>query len=112
MDIPVAWEPGAVLNVPTLCSSPLSFELEVTQEIVTGKADEVVLLCHIRNTLKAEKLTAPDMTPEEILKATAAVRTCIDYDYWEWDGRHLGKWHERAKEIKPDVEIGRAAAGN
>lgn len=112
MDIPFEWEPGAELDVPTLCSSPLSFELEAVQEIATGERDETVLLCHIRNTLKDEALTASGMTPEEMLKATAAVRTCIDNDYWAWDGRHLGKWHERAKEIKRDVEIGRAAAGN
>lgn len=112
MDIPFEWEPGAELDVPTLCSSPLSFELEAVREIATGERDETVLLCHIRNTLKDEALTASGMTPEEMLKATAAVRTCIDNDYWAWDGRHLGKWHERAKEIKRDVEIGRAAAGN
>lgn len=112
MDIPFEWEPGAELDVPTLCSSPLSFELEAVQEITTGERDEIVLLCHIRSTLKDEALTVPGMRPEEMLKATAAVRTCIDNDYWAWDGRHLGKWHERAKEIKRDVEIGRAAARN
>lgn len=112
MDIPFEWEPGAELDVPTLCSSPLSFELEAVQEITTGERDEIVLLCHIRSTLKDEALTVPGMRPEEMLKATAAVRTCIDNDYWAWDGRHLGKWHERAKEIKSDVEIGRAAARN
>ncbi len=52
------------------------------------------------------------MTPEEIYRQVAAVRTCIDCAYWSWDGRHLGKWHERAKEIKADVEIGAAALGN
>lgn len=103
MDIPVEWETGAVLAVPVLCSSPLSFELEVDKEIATGEHDETVLLCRIRNTLKDEALTDSSMTSEEILKATAAVRTCVDYDYWSWDGRHLGKWHERAKEIKADL---------
>ena len=112
MDVAVEWEKGAALPVPILSSSPLSFELEVEKEIVTGKPDEVVLLCRIRNTLKDEKFVNSAMTSEEILKATAAVRTCIDYDYWSWDGRHLGKWHERAKEIKPDVEVGAAALGN
>lgn len=112
MNIPVEWESGAVLPVPILCSSPLSFELEVEKEIATGEHDETVLLCRIRNTLKAENLTNGSMTSEEIFKATAAVSTCVDNDYWSWDGRHLGKWHERAKEIKPDVEIGAAARGN
>lgn len=112
MDIAVEWENGAVLPVPVLCSSPFSFELEVDKEISTGEHNETVLLCHIRNTLKDEALTDSSMTSEEILKATAAVRTCVNYDYWSWDGRHLGKWHERAKEIKANVEIGAAARGN
>ncbi len=111
MDIPVEWERGAV-PVPVLCSSPLSFELEVDREISTGENNETVLLCRIRNTLKDAALTDPAMTPEEIYRQVAAVRTCIDCDYWSWDGRHLGKWHERAKEIKADVEIGIAALGN
>ena len=112
MDIAVEWENGAVLPVPVLCSSPFSFELEVEKEITTGKKDEVVLLCQIRNTLKDEKLVDSARSSEEVLKSVAAVRTCVDYDYWSWDGRHLGKWHERAKEIKADVEIGAAARGN
>ena len=52
------------------------------------------------------------MTPEEIYKAVAAVQTSVNCDYWSWDGRHLGKWHERAQEIKAGVEIGAAARGN
>lgn len=112
MDVPVEWEKGAALNVPILCSSPISFELEVDKEISTGEHDETVLICRIKNTLKDENLVDSSMTSEEILKAVAAVRTCIDNDYWSWDGRHLGKWHERAKEIKPNVEIGAAARGN
>lgn len=112
MAIAVEWEKGAVLPVPTLCGSPLSFELEVEREIATGDHDETVLLCRIRNTLKDEALIDPALSSEDIFKTTAAVRTCVDCDYWSWDGRHLGKWHERAKEIKPDVEIGAAALGN
>ena len=112
MDVAVEWEKGATLTVPILCSSPISFELETDKEIATGKQDETVFICHIRNTLKDERLVNSSMTSEEILKTTAAVRTCIDYDYWSWDGRHLGKCHERAKEIRPDIEVGAAALGN
>ena len=112
MDVKVEWEDGAVLPVPVLCSSPLNFELEVDKEITTGKKDEVVLLCRIRNVLKDEALLDTSLTPEEIYKKVAAVCTSVDCDYWSWDGRHLGKWHERAKEIKADVEIGAAALGN
>lgn len=101
MDVAVEWEKGAELAVPILCSSPISFELEVDKQIATGENDETVLLCRIRNTLKDESLVNSSMTPEEIFKATAAVRTCVAEDYWSWDGRHLGKWHERAKEVKP-----------
>ena len=112
MDVEVEWEQGAALDVPVLGSSPFCFELEVDKEIATGESNETVLLCRIKNTLKAEELVNSSMTSEEIFKTVAAVRTCVDYDYWSWDGRHLGKWHERAKEIKPDVEIGAAARGN
>lgn len=112
MDVTVEWEDGAVLPVPVLCSSPLSFELEVDKEITTGKQDEVVLLSHIRNVLKDEALLDTSLTPEEIYKKVAAVCTSVDCNYWSWDGRHLGKWNERAKETKADVEIGAAAQGN
>ena len=112
MDVPVEWEKGAVLPVPVLSDSPFCFELEVDRELSTGEHDEIVLICRIRNVLKDEELTDPALSSEELLRKTAAVRTCGDYDYWSWDGRHLGKWHERAKEIKPDVEIGAAAQGN
>ncbi len=112
MNVAVEWERGAVLPVPILCSSPLSFELEVDREISTGERDETVLLCRIRNTLKDERLTNASMSSEAILQATAAVRTCMNCDYWSWDGRHLGRWHERAKEIKPAVETGAAAQGH
>lgn len=112
MTVPVEWEQGAVLPVPILRSSPLSFELEAAREIATGEQGETVLLCRIRNTLKAESLLSPSLTAEAIYRETAAVRTCIDEDYWAWDGRHLGKWHERAREIKANVEIGAAARGN
>lgn len=111
MEVDVEWEKGAVLEVPILCSSPISFELEADQEIATGEHDETVFLCRIRNTLKAESFVNSSMTPEEIYKATAAVHN-VDGDYWSWDGRSLGKCYERAKEIKPDVKIGAATLGN
>lgn len=112
MDIDVEWENGAVLTVPVLSSSPLSFELEAEKEILTGEQSQTVLLCRVRNTLKDENLQDSSLSPEEIYKKVAAVCTSVDCDYWSWDGRHLGKWHERAKEIKADVEIGAAARGN
>ena len=110
MEIEVEWEKGAVLPVPVLSSSPCCFELEVEKEISTGEHDETVLLCRIRNTLKDEVLLDPSLSSQEKLEKIAAVRTCLNTEYWSWDGRYLGKWHERAKEIKPNVTIGAAAA--
>ena len=111
MDIDVEWEEGAVLSVPVLCSSPLSFELEVEKEIPTGEQNQTVFLCRMRNTLKDETLLDVSLTSEDIYKRVAAVCTSVNCDYWSWDGRHIGKWNERAKEIKADVEIGAAAQG-
>ena len=111
MEVDGERDTGAVLEVPSLCSSPISFELEGDQESATGEHDETVFLCRIRNTLKAESFVNSSMTPEEIYKATAAVHN-VDGDYWSWDGRSLGKCYERAKEIKPDVKIGAATLGN
>ncbi len=111
MDIDVEWEEGAVLPVPVLCSSPLSFELEVEKEIRTGEQDQTVFLCKMRNTLKDKTLLEASLSSEDIYKKVAAVCTSVNCDYWSWDGRHLGKWNERAKEIKADVEIGAAARG-
>ena len=112
MQVPVAWEASPVLDVPVLASSPLCFELEVAQEIATNQEDGTVLICHIRNTLKDEALLDKSLSAQDLLAKVAAVRTCHVDQYWSWDGRPLGTWHERAKEIKPDVEIGAAALGN
>ena len=111
MDIPVAWEASPVLDVPVMTTSPLCYELEVAQEIATNQEDGTVLICHIRNTLKEEALLDESLSAHELLAKVAAVRTCHVDQYWSWDGRPLGTWHERAKEIKPDVEIGAAARG-
>lgn len=111
MDVTVEWEEGAVLPVPVLCSSPLSFELEVEKEILTGEHNETVFLCRMKNTLKDETLLDESLSSEDIYKKVAAVCTSVNCDYWSWDGRHIGKWNERAKEIKADVEIGAAAQG-
>lgn len=111
MDIPVAWEASPVLDQPVMTSSPLCYELEVAQEIATNQEDGTVLICHIRNTLKEEALLDESLSAHELLAKVAAVRTCHVDQYWSWDGRPLGTWHERSKEIKPDVEIGAAARG-
>lgn len=112
MTVPVDWEVSPKLDVPVLVDCPLCFELEVAQEIATNQEDCVVFICHIRNTLKDEALVHGAFSDQELLEKVAAVRTSHVDNYWSWDGRFLGKWHERAREIKPDVEIGAAAMGN
>lgn len=110
MDVPFEWERGAVLNVPVLTDCPMSFELEVERVISTNDEEQdTVFLCRIRNVLKDEALTVPGLTSDELLRLTGAVRTAVDCDYYSWDGRHLGKWHEPAQKIRPGVEVGKAA---
>lgn len=112
MQVPVQWESGAVLDVPVLSSSPCCFELQVERELATNEEDCVVFICHIRNTLKDEALLDPKLTPAQQLEAVGAVRTAQGEEYWSWDGRWLGSWHQPAQRIKPGVEIGAAARGN
>ncbi len=112
MDIDVEWEKGEVLAVPVLSSSPFVFELEVDREISTGPDNETVFLCRIRNVLKDEHLVKEELTAAELYQAVGAVCTSVHEDYWSWDGRHLGKWHEPAKKIKPDVVESTASRGN
>ena len=110
MDVDVAWEEGAVLHVPVLTSSPMSFELEVERIIPTNEEEgDTVFLCRIRNVLKHEDMIGDKLTSEEIMKKIGVVHTTGTYDYWSWDGRHLGKWHEPAQQIRPGVEVGKAA---
>ncbi len=113
MDIPFAWEKAAVLDVPVLSSSPCAFELEVDRVISTNDEEgDIVLLCRIRNVLKDEELLDASLSPAALLEKVGAVRTAGADNYFAWDGRFLGKWHEPAQQVKPGVEIGRAAQGN
>ncbi len=111
MDVCVEWEKGRVLDVPILVNTPFAYELKVEKEIPMNDSNSVVLLCRICNTLKEEALLNPALSSAEKYKAIAAVQTCHAEDYWAMDGRHLGKWHEPAQEIKPGTEIGKAARG-
>ncbi len=110
MAISFDWERGQVLDVPVLTSSPLSFELEVDRVIPTNEEEcDTVFLCRIRNVLKDKALAESGLPMDALMRKIGAVRTAGDIDYWSWDGRHLGKWHEPAQRIKPGVEIGKAA---
>ncbi len=110
MDVPFAWERGQVLDVPVLSSSPLSFELEVDRIISTNDEEgDTVFLCRIRNVLKDGELLENGLPMDELMRRVGAVRTAGDYDYWSWDGRHLGKWHEPAQTVKPGTAVGKAA---
>ncbi len=112
MDVPVAWEKGAVLDVPVLSSSPLSFELEVDRVIPTNEEEgDTVFLCRIRNVLKDEELVDSDLPLPELMKKIGVISTTGTMDYWSWDGRHLGVWHQPAQQVKPGVEVGKAAQG-
>ena len=110
MDVPFAWERGQVLDVPVLASSPLAFELEVDKVIPTNEEEgDTVFLCRIRNVLKDRELLESGLPVDELMRRIGAVRTSGGEEYWAWDGRHLGRWHEPAQKIRPGVEVGKAA---
>ncbi len=110
MDIPVEWEKGAVLDVPVLTSSPLTFELEVDRVITTNEEEgDTVFLCRIRNVLQDADLVDSGLPVQELMQKIGVVSTTGTMDYWSWDGRHLGAWHEPAQKIKPGVKVGKAA---
>jgi flavin reductase (DIM6/NTAB) family NADH-FMN oxidoreductase RutF len=110
MDIPFAWERGQKLDVPVLTNCPFSFELEVDKVIPTNEAEgDTVFICRIRNVLKNADLVDSSLPVDELMRKVGAVRTAGGIEYWAWDGRHLGAWHEPAHTIKPGVEVGKAA---
>ena len=110
MEVPFKWERGQVLDVPVLTDCPFSFELEVDKVIPTNEAEgSTVFLCHIRNVLKDASLVDSGLPVDELMRKVGAVRTAGGVEYWAWDGRHLGAWHEPAQQIKPGVEVGKAA---
>ncbi|MBE5803223.1 MAG: flavin reductase family protein [Clostridiales bacterium] len=110
MNVDAAWEKGAVLDVPVLSSSPLTFELEVDKVISTNdKEGDTVFLCRIRNVLKDTELVDSGLSVQELMRKVGAVSTTGTMDYWSWDGRHLGAWHEPAQKIKPGTKVGQAA---
>ena len=110
MDIPFQWERGQVLDVPVLTDCPFSFELEVDKVIPTNEEEgDTVFLCRIRNVLKDASLVDSGLPVDELMRKIGAVRTAGGIEYWAWDGRHLGAWHEPAQQIKPGVEVGKAA---
>ncbi len=104
---------GAVLDVPTIAESPVTFELEVKKSF--EQADGcITFICKIVNVLMREDLAAssasagsridgpdvgPAVPPEERMKAVHPVLTTVGR-YFSLDGRFLGKWHDLPEEIK------------
>ena len=100
-------ESGAVLDVPTIAESPVTFELEVKKSI--EQADGcITFICKIANVLMREDLAAssssagnridgpeasPAVPPEERMKTVHPVLTTVGR-YFSLDGRFLGKWHD------------------
>ena len=110
MDVPFQWERGQVLDVPVLTNCPFIYELEVDRTIPLNEAEDInIYICRIRNVLKDAELVNSDLPEDELMRKVGAVRTAGGVEYWSWDGRHLGAWHEPAQTIKPGVEVGKAA---
>ncbi len=87
----VEW--GQVLDVPTVAESPVTFELEVKQEIPMGDGSDV-FLCLIRNVTVEESLLNREIPFLDRLKKAAPVVTSGEETYVSVDGRQLGKWGE------------------
>lgn len=98
MNIPIETSKGAVLDVPILDSSPLAFELEVSQTVSLN--DSEVYICRIRNVLVDEKLADESKSVEERIQAIAPVRTTCQ-TYFSWTGKALGKWGEVMQRRQP-----------
>ncbi|MFH1879298.1 MAG: flavin reductase [Bacillota bacterium] len=88
---------GAVLSVPILSDSPVSFELEVVKTIETDGGE--VLLCKIRNVLVNEALTDKSKTPAQHLREILPVRTTCA-TYFAWDGSAIAKWGEAMQTVQ------------
>lgn len=94
MDIPVAVMQGAVLDVPVMADSPVSFELEVTKTIPLDGSD--AFICKIQNVLLNENLVDKGTSVEERLRTVLpAFSTCATY--FSRDGKAMGKWGEPMK---------------
>ncbi len=85
----VEW--GQALDVPTIAESPVTFELEVKQDIPMGDGSDV-FLCLIRNVTAEERLLDKKVPFIERLKTAAPVVTSGEETYFSVDGRQLGKW--------------------
>lgn len=84
-------EPGAVLQVPLLKASPVSFELEVTQSFQQGTSN--IFLCRIRNVMAEEALMDSDTNIEERMRVIAPIHTTCS-TYFSWNGHTIGAWGE------------------
>ena len=73
MDIPVAVAQGAVLDVPVLAESPVTFELEVAKTVPLDGSD--VYICKVRNVLINENLTDQETSVEQRLRAASPAFT-------------------------------------
>ena len=103
MNIPLAWEKGAKLDVPVLTASPVAHELEVREMIPLNDEGSTVLICDICNTLVDEVLQDESIPSAERLPRMAPVTTAGDYEYYGWQGQRLGTWHGLAEKIRGDM---------
>ena len=94
---PLSVVKGAVLDVPILEASPVSFELEVFRTVPLDGGE--IFLCKIRNVLTDEALADKAKTPAQHLAAILPARTTCD-TYFGWDGHPMGSWGEPMKAMQ------------
>lgn len=93
----VEW--GKVLQVPTIAESPVSFELEVVQEIPLSAGSDM-FLCRIRNVLIEEGLTDRETPFVQRLLRAAPVLSPGEENYVSIGGRALGRWGEPMNSLR------------
>lgn len=89
---------GKELNVPIIVESPVSFELQVKQEIHMNDGD--VFLCKICNVMMEEDLNNNEIPLEERVRLAAPVITVSNETYFAVAEKSLGHWGEPGKQYK------------
>jgi flavin reductase (DIM6/NTAB) family NADH-FMN oxidoreductase RutF len=97
---------GTELNVPILCDSPVSYELEVSQEINLNGSD--VFICQIKNVLCYEYLMDEGISLQERVKRVQPVFT-THQTYFRADAEEMGGWGDALNELGDEYDKGAAA---
>ena len=92
---------GSVLDVPVLADSPVSYELEVVEEINLAGSD--VFICKIRNVMGDEYLGDKETTLQERMRRVQPVFT-THQTYFQSTATQMGGWGEELKKLGDEYD--------